>query len=205
MPNYHLSIKIFSRGSGASAVAKAAYRAAERITSEYDGEAHDYTRKAGVIHKEILLPAHAPPEYASRAALWNAVEKSERYKTAQLAREIEVSLPVELTAEQNLSLARRFAKEVFVSAGMCADLCVHDTNGTNPHFHLMLTMRPIEQNGMWGQKSRTAGGKKVPTVDWNDSGNAEYWRRAWAAYLTLHSEFAVATPLSTTGAMKGRA
>ena len=183
MPNYHLSIKIFSRGSGASAVAKAAYRAAERITSEYDGEAHDYTRKAGVIHKEILLPAHAPPEYASRAALWNAVEKSERYKTAQLAREIEVSLPVELTAEQNISLARRFVKEVFVSAGMCADLCVHDTNGTNPHFHLMLTMRPIEQNGMWGQKSHNAGGKKVPTVDWNDSGNAEYWRRAWAAYL----------------------
>ena len=183
MPNYHLSIKIFSRGSGASAIAKAAYRAAERIKSEYDGQTHDYTRKDGVIHKEILLPDHAPPEYASRAALWNAVEKSERYKAAQLAREVEVSLPVELNAEQNISLARRFAKEVFVSAGMCADLCVHDTNRTNPHFHLMLTMRPIEQDGMWGPKSRTIGGKKVPTVDWNDSRNAEYWRRAWAAYL----------------------
>src|SRR5215510_13107192 len=92
---YHLSVKIFSRGKGASAVAKAAYRAAENITSEYDGQTHDYTRKRGVVHKEILLPDHAPPEYSDRAILWNAAEKAETMKHAQLAREVTLSLPVE--------------------------------------------------------------------------------------------------------------
>jgi hypothetical protein len=94
---YHLSIKIISRGKGKSAVAAAAYRAGETITNEYDGITHDYSRKGGVVHAEILLPENAPEEYRSRAVLWNAVEKSERYKTAQLAREIEIALPVELT------------------------------------------------------------------------------------------------------------
>jgi hypothetical protein len=85
MAIYHLSIKIHSRSKGASAVAKAAYRAAELLKSEYDGREHDYTRKRGVIYKEILLPEHAPPEYADRAVLWNAVEKAETPKNAQLA------------------------------------------------------------------------------------------------------------------------
>jgi hypothetical protein len=182
MANYHLSIKIFSRGKGASAVAKAAYRAAERIRNEYDGETHDYTRKMGIIHKEILLPDHAPPEYSDRAILWNAVEKLERYKTAQLAREVEISLPVELTHEQNIALARQFTKEVFVAVGMCADVCVHNKSDGNPHAHIMLTMRPIEQDGCWGQKSHTVNGKKIPTVDWNEQERAEDWRKAWAEY-----------------------
>jgi hypothetical protein len=108
------------------------------------------------------------------------VEKIERYKTAQLAREIEVALPVELTHEQNIFLVRQYVQENLVKAGMCADICIHDKNDGNPHAHIMLTMRPIEQNGKWGQKSHTIAGKKVPTVDWNERSKAETWRKAWA-------------------------
>ena len=154
MAIYHCSIKIFSRGKGASAVAKAAYRAAEIIHSEYDRNTYDYSRKRGIVHKEILLPDHAPPEYSERAILWNAVEKSERNINAQLAREIEVSLPVELSREQNISLVREYIKRQFVEQGMCADLCVHDTNGLNPHAHIMLTIRPINEDGTWVAKSK---------------------------------------------------
>jgi TolA-binding protein len=107
---------------------------------------------------------------------------SERYCNAQLSREIEIALPVELSRDQNISLVRRFVKEQFVTAGMCADICVHDTDGTNPHAHIMLTMRPIEKDGKWGQKSYTVNGRKLPAVDWNDRDKAEEWRRAWAAY-----------------------
>jgi len=185
---YHLSIKIISRAKGKSAVAAAAYRAGEKICNERDGKVHDYTRKGGIVHTEILLPKHAPREYADRATLWNAVEKCERYKTAQLAREIEIALPVELTREENIALAQRYVKENFVNAGMCADVCIHDVDGTNPHAHVMLTMRPIEQDGKWGQKSRTVDGIKVPTVDWNEHDRAEDWRKAWADMCNAYLE-----------------
>jgi hypothetical protein len=194
---YHLSIKIISRGKGKPAIAAAAYRAAEKIVSEYDGKTHDYSRKGGVVYTEILLPDHAPKEYQDRAVLWNAVEKSEKNSNAQLAREIELSLPVELTMAQNISLARRYVNEQFVSAGMCADLCVHDKGDGNPHAHIMLTMRPIDERGNWAAKSRkeyilNENGKKirlksneyksrkVNAVDWNDKAKAEEWRSAWA-------------------------
>ena len=176
---YHLSIKIVSRGKGKSAVAAAAYRAGETITNEYDGITHDYTRKSGIVHTEIMLPENAPHEYANRAVFWNAVEKSERYKTAQLAREIVLALPAELSKEQNISLICGYVKEHFVDAGMCADVCVHDTGGGNPHAHVMLTMRPIEKDGSWGQKSHSANGKKVPTIDWNEQSKADEWRKTW--------------------------
>ena len=177
---YHLNIKIISRGAGRSAVAAAAYRAAERITNEYDGEIHDYTRKGGVVHTEILLPDHAPAEYADRAILWNAVEKIEKAKNSQLAREIDIALPVELTKEQNISLVREYVNRHFVSVGMCADIAVHDKGDGNPHAHVMLTMRPIEQNGEWGAKARKVNGRPVPTTDWNEQTKAEVWRAAWA-------------------------
>ncbi|MDR2157036.1 MAG: MobA/MobL family protein, partial [Clostridiales Family XIII bacterium] len=182
MAIYHLSIKIISRGKGKSAVAAAAYRAGETITNEYDGITHDYSRKGGVVHAEIFPAENAPEEYRNRAVLWNAVEKAERYDNAQLAREIEIALPVELTREQNISLARRYVLEQFVSAGMCADVCVHDPDREtpNPHAHIMLTMRPIERGGEWGAKSKTVNGRKVNTVDWNDREKAEDWRKAWA-------------------------
>ncbi|MDR2572423.1 MAG: MobA/MobL family protein [Oscillospiraceae bacterium] len=188
MANYHMSIKIFSRGKGASAVHKTAYRAAEKLTSEYDGETYDYTRKKGIVYKEILLPENAPQEYKDRSVLWNSVEKSERYITAQLAREFEISLPVELTREQNITLTKQFVKDIFVDAGMCADICIHDNNDGNPHAHITITMRPINEDGSWGVKSITVNGKKVPTVDWNNKDKSEYWRKAWAEYQNVALE-----------------
>ena len=198
MAIYHCSIKIISRGKGKSAVGAAAYRAGEQIKNEHDGITHDYTRKGGVIHTEILLPDHAPAEYAERAVLWNAVEKIEKAKNAQLAREIEIALPVELTPAQRLSLVREYVKQNFVAAGMCADICMHDTGGGNPHAHIMLTMRPFEQDGAWGpkqkkeyildgdgnkiydRKKRQYKCKSIPATDWNEQTKAEKWRGAWA-------------------------
>ena len=122
MAIYHCSIKIISRGKGKSAVAAAAYRAGEKITNEFDGMTHDYTHKGGVVHTEILLPDHAPAAFSDRAVLWNEVEKIEKAKNAQLAREIEIALPRELTREQGISLVRGYVKRHFVAAGMCADV-----------------------------------------------------------------------------------
>jgi ATP-dependent exoDNAse (exonuclease V) alpha subunit len=126
---YHLSISIVSRGKGKSAVAAAAYRAGELIKNEYDGIVHDYTRKGGVVHTGILLPAQAPEEFSNRALLWNAVEKIEKAENAQLARDVEFSLPQELTREQNISLAHEFVKRTFVDSGMCADVCINEKEG----------------------------------------------------------------------------
>jgi len=180
MAIYHCSIKIISRGKGKSAVAAAAYRAGEKITNAYDGITHDYTRKGGIAQTEILLPENAPAEYADRDVLWNAVEQIEKAKNARLAREIELALPMELTKEQNISLVRRYVKEQFVSTGMCADICLHDKDGSNPHAHILLTTRPFEMNGAWGAKAHKENGVKIPTVDWNDGEKAELWRSAWA-------------------------
>ena len=205
MAIYHLSIKIISRGKGKSAVAAAAYRAGEFIKNEYDGITHDYTRKGGVVHTEILLPDHAPGEYADRDVLWNAVERIEKAKNAQLTREIELALPVELTREQNISLAHGYVKRHFVEHGMCADVCIHDKNDGNPHAHIMLTMRPIEPDGSWGAKSKKEymlddnGDKillkngvfktrKINLTDWNDQGKAEEWRAAWADHVNAFLE-----------------
>ena len=161
-------------------MAAAAYRAGEKMTNDYDGVVHDYTRKTGVMHTEILLPDHVPREYAKRAVLWNAVEQIEEAKNSQLAREIELALPCELTHEQNILLVRDYVSQHFVSAGMCADICLHDTGGGNPHAHIMLTMRPIEKDGSWGAKARKVDGRKVPTIDWNNKNKAELWRAGWA-------------------------
>jgi len=180
MAIYHCSIKIISRGKGQSAVAAAAYRAGEKITNDYDGIAHDYTRKGGVAHTEILLPRYAPEEYKERSVLWNAVEQVEKAKNSQLAREIELALPAELALEQNIVLVREYVALYFASAGMCADICVHDKNNGNPHAHVMLTMRPFELDGSWGAKAHKVNGKKIPAIDWNEQTKAEQWRAGWA-------------------------
>jgi ATP-dependent exoDNAse (exonuclease V) alpha subunit len=198
MAIYHCSIKIISRGRGKSAVAAAAYRSGEKITNDYDGITHDYTRKGGIAHTEILLPQNAPREFFDRAVLWNAVEKIEKAKNSQLAREIELALPAELTLEENISLARDYVQRAFVDNGMCADVCLHDKNDGNPHAHIMLTMRPFRENGEWGDKQKkeyilNPQGEKiydpkkkqykcraVPTTDWNEQTKAEEWRAAWA-------------------------
>ena len=111
---------------GKSAVAAAAYRSGEKLVNEWDGMTHDFTRKGGIVHTEIMLPIHAPPEFADRSTLWNSVEEIEKSATAQLAREIEVALPVELSRAEQLALVRAFVKDTFVDAGMCADFAIHD-------------------------------------------------------------------------------
>jgi ATP-dependent exoDNAse (exonuclease V) alpha subunit len=120
MAIYHCSIRIVSCGKGKSAVASAAYRSGECITNDYDGVTHDFTRKRGIAHSEIILPDHAPREFENRGVLWDSVEKIEKQRNSQLAREIEIALPTELTQEQNISLVRRFVKDQFVDKGMCA-------------------------------------------------------------------------------------
>ena len=155
MALFHLSVTQTKRSAGQSAIASAAYRAGERLYSEYYGEYSDYTRKGGVICSDILLPSHAPPEYADRQTLWNAVEKAERGKNAQLAYSFDIALQNEFSLEENIALARQFLLENFVSRGMVVDFAVHqpdreDGGIPNPHFHVLCPIRPIEQNGKWG-------------------------------------------------------
>ena len=197
MAIYHLCIKIISRGKGKSAVAASAYRSGEKIKNEYDGIVHDFTRKGGIAHTEILLPQNAPQEFVNRSILWNSVEKIEKSKNSQLAREIEVALPKELDREKQINLVREYVKENFVKVGMCADIALHDKNDGNPHCHILLTMRPLNEDTTWGAKSKKEyildeNGEKVKlkngnyktrkinTTDWNEQEKAEYWRKAWA-------------------------
>lgn len=123
------------------------------MVNEWDGMTHDYTRKGGVVHAEIMLPAHAPPEFQDRAILWNSVEQIEKSKDSQLAREVEVALPVELSREQQLSLVRSYVKDNFVDKGMCADFAIHDRDTGNPHAHILLTVRPLKENGNGAQNA----------------------------------------------------
>ena len=151
---YHCNISIVSRGKGKSAVAAAAYRSGEKLTNEWDGMTHDYTRKGGVVHTEIMLPPHAPPSFSDRSTLWNSVELYEKAGNAQLAREIDAALPIELSREEQIRLVREYCSSQFVSRGMCVDFAIHDTDSGNPHCHIMLTMRPLDERGAWAAKSK---------------------------------------------------
>lgn len=124
--------RVASRRGCRSAVAAAAYRSGEKLTNHWDGLNHDYTKKGGVIHSEIMIPSHAPPGFADRSTLWNAVEEMEKSCKAQLAREINIALPSELSREQQIELVREYCRNRFVYAGMCADFAIHDTVGFVP-------------------------------------------------------------------------
>ena len=128
---YHWNIGIVSRGKGKSAVAAAAYRSGEKLTNEWDGMTHDYTRKGGVVHTEIMLPPHAPPSFSDRSTLWNSVELYEKAGNAQLVREIDAALPIELSREEQIRLVREYCSSQFVSRGMCVDYAIHDTDKGN--------------------------------------------------------------------------
>ncbi len=149
----HIPVSIIKRSAGRSAVAAAAYRSGTKLTNEWDGLTHDYTRKGGVVHAEIMLPAHAPPEFADRSTLWNSVEQIEKARDSQLAREIEAALPRELSGEQQLALVRAYVKDNFVDKGMCVDFAIHDKGTGNPHVHIMLTVRPLKENGHGAQSA----------------------------------------------------
>ena len=158
---------------------------------------HDYTRKHGIVHSEILLPPNAPPDFQDRGTLWNSVEQIEKACNSQLARELEVALPIELSREEQVRIVRAYCSSQFVSRGMCADFNIHDTGSGNPHAHILLTMRPMDERGKWlpkskkeyvldesGERIRLPSGnfktRKVDLVDWNSQENAEVWRKAWA-------------------------
>lgn len=147
MALYHFSVSQIKRSAGQSALAAAAYRAGERLYSEFYDEISDYTRKGGVLHTEILLPAHAPECFRDRATLWNAVEAAERHPKAQLAYSFDIALQNELSLNENIELARAFVQKEFVDRGMIADLAIHSPDKTggipNPHMHVMTTMRPF--------------------------------------------------------------
>lgn len=198
MAIFHWSMKIVRRSMGKSAVAAAAYRSGTKLVNEWDGVTHDYTAKQNVAHSEIILPSHAPPAFQDRSILWNSVEQIEKSKDSQLARDLEISLPIELSKSEQIELARAYIRDTFVSAGMCADFSFHDKEG-NPHVHILLTVRPLKGNGEWGAKCRKVydldeQGQRIPdgkggwknhredTVDWNSREKVEAWRAAWAEY-----------------------
>lgn len=176
MAIYHFDASVISRSKGRSATAAAAYRTAEVINDHRTGEVHDYTRKGGVLHTEIIAPDHAPAWVHDRSALWNAVEDAERRKDAQVAREVRVALPSELTTEQNADLVRAFVQEQFVARGMIADVALHapgrEGDQRNHHAHIMLTTREIGPEG-FGAKNR----------DWNAKELLVDWRGSWAEHV----------------------
>ena len=153
MAIYHMQAKVVSRGSGRSAVAASAYMSCSRMYNDYDGIQHDYTRKHGLIYQEVMLPPIAPSKWIDREQLWNAVEETEKTKDSRLAREFVVALPVELDKGSNISLLQNFIQKNFVDMGMCADFAIHDTDGHNPHAHILLTVRPLNENGTWQYKT----------------------------------------------------
>ena len=169
MAIYHLSAQVISRSSGRSVVNAAAYRAAEKVRDERLDKTFAYERKQGVEHREILAPDGAPPWATDRAKLWNAVEAAENRRDAQLAREVNVALPVELSKEQQLELLRGYVREQFVARGMVADICIHRDNPKHPHAHILLTTREIGSHG-FSAKQRA----------WNDKGVLLEWRSEWA-------------------------
>ena len=153
MAIYHLEAKVVSRGAGRSAVAASAYLSCSRLYNDYDGIQHDYTKKQGLVWQKVFLPEYAPQEWQDREKLWNAVEKVETAKDSRLAREFVVALPIELNREEQIELLQEFIREQFVSDGMCADAAIHDTDGHNPHAHILLTVRPLDEQGKWQYKT----------------------------------------------------
>lgn len=220
MAIFELRMQIIKRSEGRSAVAAAAYRSATKIENTYTGDMEDYSRKKWVEYSEILLPENAPREFQDRAVLWNSVENTEKGSRARLAREIQVALPVELSMEENIRLIQEFIQNTFISDGMVADVNIHcppvtdenkvpiDKNGNraadekdiifrNPHAHILLTVRPLDQDGTWmakaqkeylckrGEETRafTAGEFKQAKADgWEKQ--YQYWRGKRKVWLT---------------------
>ena len=156
MAIYHLEAKVVSRGTGRSAVAASAYLSCTNILNDYDGVRHDYTRKKGLVWQDVFLPEFAPAEWKDRGLLWNAVEENEKTKDSRLAREFVPALSIELTPAQWQELITDFIQNSFVAEGMCADVAIHDPHppGHNPHAHIMLTVRPLDEQGNWQYKTK---------------------------------------------------
>lgn len=172
MAIYHMSVKTVGRSAGKSATAAAAYRACEKIECEREGLVHDYTRKGGLIHSEIITPKGSPMWATDRAALWNAAEARETRKNSTVAREFEIALPAELSKEERLALARSFVRELVEQHGFVADMNIHDAHdgNENHHAHILCTTRRMEEKGLT-DKTRELDEKTTGTVD--------FWRERW--------------------------
>ena len=174
-----------SRGAGRSAVAASAYLSCSRMLNEYDGVQHDYTRKQGLAWQTVFLPDMAPAEWQDREKLWNAVEEAEKTKDSRLAREFVAALPIELSRQQQIELLQNFICEQFVAEGMCADVAIHDTDGHNPHAHILLTVRPLNENGTWQYKTEKEylcvkdGNERGFTAAEFKSAQAEGWEKQY--------------------------
>lgn len=179
MAIFHMSAQTISRSKGHSSVAAAAYRHGEKMTDEHTGEIHDYSKKKGVSDGVVLIPDGADKRFLKPEHLWNTIEKSEKRKDAQLAREFNIALPTEMTNEQKKALAIDFCNENFVKNGMIADIAFHKLDSDNPHFHVMLTTRKLTPDGAgFGQKVR----------EWNSKEQLEGWRKSWADTANEHMQ-----------------
>ncbi len=193
----HTHVDIVSRSKGHSVLAKAAYNARDKLKDEYYGKTHDYSKKDDLVFSKIFLPEHIPKEFSNREYLWNSVEKIEKSKNSQLARNLLFTLPRELNEEDRIKLISEFIKENFTSKGMIADCNIHNPmasdNEEQPHAHILLTLREIDEKGNWKAKSRKEyildengekiklksgnyKSRKVNLNDWNEPDKAKEWR-----------------------------
>ena len=211
MAIFQCHIQVISRGEGRSVVSAAAYRSASRIENNYTGLTDDYTQKGWVEYSEIILPPNAPGEWNDRAVLWNAVEEAEKSRDCRLAREIEVALPQELSLQENIRLVQEFVQDSFVSDGMIADINIHnppvrdssgipvDADGNrvtdrkdmvfrNPHAHILLTLRPLDENGRWMPKTekeylcKKGNQTKAFTAEEFKAAKEEGWQKQYQYY-----------------------
>ena len=175
MANYHFELECISRRKGNSAIWSANYQSGERLRDDYHGKTY-YHRRVDVLHAEILLPPDAPKEFLDRQTVWREVDKAEKRSDARTARKVIISLPNELTRDEQIELVREYVSDNFVSLGMCADIAIHevknkdDPERDNPHAHILLTTRPADQNGFCPKKNR----------EWDRRENVTLWREHWA-------------------------
>ena len=196
MPCSYYNICILKRADGSSAVASAAYQSGERLFEERTNHQVSYENKEGVLYTEILLPENAPEKFHDRNTLWNSVEQTEKQYNSQLARKIIAALPKEIPLDDQIRLLREYCQENFSGKGMCVDLAIHDNGDGNPHAHILLTLRALDENGKWLPKSRKVydldengerirlpsgyyASHKAKTTDWDEQSNAEKWRHSW--------------------------
>lgn len=210
MALYHFQVDKVKRSEGRSAVASAAYRAGEKLHNLWDGETHDYTKKGGVVFTEIMLPPNVPEHFSDRSTLWNDLEQFEKRGDAQLAYSFDIAMQNEFTLEENIEFARQFVREQFLSAGMIVDFAFHlpgkDENDIpNPHFHVLVPIRPLNEDGTWGAKQHRVynldeNGQRikkengqwdfvaVPTTDWGRPETLQKWRKEWAKFINSKFE-----------------
>ena len=211
MAIYYFNLCHITRRKGLSAVGRAAYMSCSRMRNERTGVLYNYTRKPGLVWQAVFLPDNAPRAWADRSVLWNAVEAREKTSVSHLAREVVVALPIELAAPAWISLLKEYILEQYVSLGMCADVSIHNTDGTNPHAHILLTGRPLLPDGSWAQKvekvyicTRNDEQKLILSSDYAEARN-EGWKRQYAYQVGEEKQYMTSAEAALNGyPMKSR-